>query len=208
MSETAKQAIASLFSPEQAKKVVEALEPKKRPQSWGRRSRATYYGEEFALQVKKVIDDMLVDKKDRIFFYSSYPQFTPNTVYLRINQSLRFLLEEMDVEGTYRKAMSTIDVHRDRIAKGIRFSVRQEFRDSGDSNFVPAEIIPTVEMPKWKQKIEDWLETSEPGSKPFILDRLALTPEEVKELKLQFMGLTNIVAVINAKEIKLVKLRV
>ena len=200
-----KAAVASLLSPEQQAKVANALVPGRRPKSWGRRSRATYFNLEYATQVKKVIDGMLEDRKDRMFYYSAHSQYTPNTIYLRINQSLRYLLEEMDVDQKYKKAMAIIDVKRDRIHKAIRFSIRNEFRD-GESSFIPAEIVPSVDLPKWKQRIEEWLETSEVGQQ-FSLDRLALSPDEVRDLKLQFIELTSIVSYITSTCIKLVKVK-
>lgn len=204
--EDTKAILATLFKPEQAKKVVEALSIPKKPAGWSRHSRATYYGEVYARQIKAIFDGIADDRQDRIFFYASLPQFSAQTIYTRINQSIRYLVDVLDEDGTYRKLRGIIDIHRDRVRKGLRFELRKEFRENLESSsFKPVEMIPTIEMPKWKQKIETWLEKSEPGQKPFTLERLALTPDEIKELKEQFMGLTNVISYVAATEIKLVK---
>jgi len=119
---TVKEAVEKLFvNPEQSKAVLAALVPSKRPAGWSRRSRATYYTEEYAMQVKRVLDNILQDKQDRLWRYEDWKQFSPTTVYLRINQSLRYLLDYMDADGRYKKLMSTLEIYRDRSAKGIRF---------------------------------------------------------------------------------------
>jgi hypothetical protein len=206
MSEDIKEQIKKIFgSPETSAKMIDLLVTGKKPSGWSRRSTATYYGESYALQVKKTLDAMLVDRQDRIFRYDNWSHMSHNSVYLRINQSIRYLLEELDQDHTYAKLMRMIAITRER-NQGVKLTFKEEFRNGDASTFEAAPVVPASEAPKWKQKIELWLEESEPGDKPFVLDNLMLSQDEVKELKLQFLGLKNVIPSITAQCVKLMKI--
>jgi hypothetical protein len=176
-----------------------------KPSGWSRRSNATYYREAYALQMKATIDAMWEDRQDRFYSYETWKHMSHNSVYLRINQSIRYLVDNLDPEHKYARFMQMVSITRER-NKGVKITFNEEYRFADTSSFSPAPVIPQSETPKWKQKIETWLEESEPGDKPFILEGLMLSAEEVRELKLQFAGLKNVGASISASTIRLIKM--
>lgn len=205
-NEEIKQKIQSIFvSPEATARAVDAIVlSKKKPSTWSRRSNAAYYGEEYAKQIAKQLDAMMIDRQPRMYKYSEWPSLQPNTIYLRINQSIRYLLEFLDTDGKYRRFLQVVKITRERTPiAGVLLRIIAEFQEDGSSNFEPTAVIEQREMPKWKQKMENWLDTAEPGGEPFILEGLLLSGDEVKQLKLQFVGLKNIMASISATHIKL-----
>ena len=206
MSSEINEQIKKIFvSPELSAKVADVLIEGKKPSGWSRRSTATYYGQQYAIQIKAVLDAMMADKQDRWYYYKEWPHMSHTSVYLRINQSLRYLLEVMDPDHRYSTFMSTVAITRERNV-GVKLTVKEEYRDGALKTFIPVAIVPSLELPKWKQKIEKWLEESEPGDKPFILEGLMLTSEEVKNLKIEFLGLSNIISSITSSSIKLIKI--
>ena len=175
----------------------------RRPQGWSRKSNATYYKSVYAEQFIKVLDAMFDDRQDRMYRYDQWKHMTPASVYLRVNQSIRYLLDNMDPDQKYAKLLDMICITRERNV-GVKLTFREEFRN-GSSEFSPSSVVPAAEMPRWKQRIEDWLNECEPGGKPFILENLLLSPEEVRDLKLEFVGITNVMSSITSNSIKLIK---
>jgi hypothetical protein len=205
--EEIKKRVDALFvNPDTTKRVVDIITNNK-PDGWSRRSNATYYKECYAIQAKKVLDAMAADRKDRIYRYDVWKHMTPASVYLRVNQSMRFLTEHLDEDRTYTRLLETISVTRERNI-GVKLTFLEEFRDKDTATFMPDSVIPAVEIPKWKEAMEDWLETSDVGDKPFVQTNLMLTADEIREIKLQFVGVTNIMASITSQAIKLVKINV
>lgn len=199
-----KDALKKVFSnPETSQRAVDLLVPSKtKPRGWARRSNASYYTEAHAIQVKIEIDKMMVDGKPRIFAYSRWPHMTPNSVYLRVNRGIRYLLEFMDSEGKYAKFLEKLDIRRRRDL-GVELSIKDQAQSLEEFN--AQEVVPQSEKPRWKQRIEHWLEHSEPGSPPFILENLALSVDEVRDLKVEFQGLKSVQTYITATTIKLIK---
>ena len=208
MSDDIKNKIREIFvSPELSSKVVDIVVHGNKPSGWSRRSNATYYREPYALQIRDTIDAMWADRQDRLFRYSDWKHMSHNSVYLRINQSIRYLVDNLDPDHKYARFLQMVAITRERNI-GVKITFNEEYRFSDTSTFSPSPIIPKSEAPKWKQKIETWLEESEPGDKPFILEGLMLTPEEIKDLKLQFAGLKNVGASISGSTIRLIKMNI
>ena len=208
MSEDAvKEAIKSIFvAPEVVAKVVETVVPGKRPAGWSRKSNATYYNEHCALQLKQVLDAMSVDRQDRIYRYDEWKHLSPTTVYIRINQSLNYLLDRLDPDKKYKDMCQRICIRRSRQHNGVVIQFLEEYRATDTSSFLPSAVIPNAQAPKWKDKMEKWIEESVPGDKPFVQENLMLSNDDIRELKLQFAGVKNIAASITARSVKLIKI--
>lgn len=206
MSDEVKNAIKSIFvNPVTASKAVDMLvHSHKKPQGWSRRSNAPYYKERYALQLKEVLDAMIEDHQVRLYRYSEWPGMSPQSLYLRINQSIRYLCDCMDTpEHKYARFCETLVLSRERNI-GVRIEIRNGLETS-DHVFAPSSVVPQYEAPRWRQKIETWLEEAEPEHGPLLIENLMLSPDEVRELKLQFAGLQNVQVSITATTIKLLK---
>jgi len=55
--------------------------------------RGTYYSEKNAAEIRDIVDELIVDKQDRLFRYDSFPDYRRNTLYLKIRQSLLYLFD-------------------------------------------------------------------------------------------------------------------
>lgn len=200
------------------KKLLNPPKIASKPSHWASRANAPYYKEIYALQLKQVLDGMEVDREDVIFRYEDYPKFSHSTIYLRINQSILYLLEKLDcveskvIQGEsllgkplyhYARLKEMIAITRERDL-GIRFSFDETVRTADINGFKPSKVMSKLESPKWKHQLENFLDNGEGGSK-LVIKNLALTSEEVNDLKVQFAPLDNILAVITSSEIKIVK---
>lgn len=179
----------------------------KRPPTWGHSSCAPYYKEFYARNIKEAIDKQLENRQDIVYRYSVFcgrdeELCSRTTLYNRVNQSIRFLLEHLDTND--KKYLNWKKIVRiERIAGlGVRISMIREFRNP-QSNFTPDFVLPKEEQPLWQRKMEDWLESGE--TKPFVMEKLALTEERVKELYVELNRLKGIAAQVTSTSIKIVR---
>ena len=193
-------AIRDFFKdPEVSKQFVDNVVTK-RPLGWSRRSNAPYYNKQYGEHMKSIADLMLTTGEPQIFLYKDFPNISKGTLYNRINQAIRFLIDKLDTpQRTYRDWNDNLAVRRER-GLGIRF----DFKDREvDAPFVPRVAEKIVQMTYWQQQITRFLENS--SATKLHLDKLALTPEQVEEVRQSLAGLKNIQYVIRAYEIKIVK---
>jgi len=192
-------------NPEHQAKVVDILVNNK-PRNWSRRSNAPYYREVYALEVKAVIDRMLVDRLDSCYDYEHFKKIGMNrdTVYTRVYQGIRYLLDNLDTEDhKYARFMEMVRLERDR-GVGVVLRFIPEFREANVSSFTPTKVIPKEKVPQWKDDITEYLEKGEAG-KPLFIDKLALTTEEINDIKLSLHGLKGVISNITAHSIKIIK---
>ncbi len=210
MSDNREDILKQIFiNPEVTARAVDLMVPSHtKPKGWSRRSNATYYREVYAHQIQPVIDEMMTDEKDRWYLYTTWAHMSPQTIYLRINQSLRYLTDILDPEHKYAKFLEKVDIFRVR-GKGILLTLKLEHRES-TADFKPEvdlQVAPTTELPKWRQKMDTWLSKSKAGDKPLIIEGLMLSPDEIKNLKLEFVSIKNVMPSITSATIKLIKVR-
>lgn len=198
-------AVREIFKdPAQQRLVVDALLVK-RPVGYSRRSNLPYYNETFGAHLKETADVMISTRCDQCFFFKDFPNVKPVTLYLRIWQSIKYLVERMDNENrTYLTWQSQIDISR-KPHTGILLAWKEPFRDAVPCPFKPRPVIPKSAVPTWKKDIEDFLAD---GSKSkFFIDGLALTPEQMKELKDSFALVQGLLVVVRSNEVKLIKMQ-
>lgn len=207
MNQETNNPIRDFFKNPKIEKAVVDIVVRKKPVGWSRRSNAPYYKEYYAQTLKAQIDAMIADRKDRIFPYASFPQHSKQTLYLRINQSLRYIIDYMDDDNkTYAKWSEMVEITRERDVRGIRISYRPEFQGMDFSKeFIPVAIESRSQVPTWKQEVDDYLENSQPGDKPLHIDKLCMTPEQVIDLNTSLKPLEGIMYSVNAHEIKIIK---
>jgi hypothetical protein len=179
----------------------------RKPIGTARRSNYPYYNAMYGGQIKKEILKMLENRKDIVYLYDVF--CTPstgvshNTLYMRINQSLRFALDHLDDEKrTLTSWYSMVRVER-RPGSGVRISFIPEFRAASVSDFAPSTVIAEEVAPQWKLDMDEWLESG--NMEPLKIGELALTQEQVKALKLSLKGIIGIVHVIKSDSITLMR---
>lgn len=175
-----------------------------KPPGWGRRSVAPYYKERFGNEVKDAFDGIEEDKQDRIWPLNKF-SINIDSLYLRVNQGLHYLLDRLDTpDKKYYKLNEMVSFVKEK-GLGIRMSLLPDYA-GGAVDFTPIAVKPKSEAPQWKQEIDDYLEDDR-MTKPLHITSLALTPDEIKDLKNSFAQLKTVMAKVTAQEIKVVKVR-
>jgi len=193
--------------PETAARVANALVPSSRPDGWSKKSNAPYYKEVYAKEIKDTLDSVMATKQDMLYSYADFEKLGMShaTVYLRVNQSSRYLMKYMDPEGKYADIlMNKVSITKERNV-GVRISLLPEYRETGtESVFKPKSVVPKSDDPIWRKKLEEFLENAQPGE-TFHKSGLALDPDEIKELNDSFISVQGFIANITSYEIKIVR---
>lgn len=179
-----------------------------KPLGWKRRSNAPYYKERYAAELKEVVDAMIKDRRDRFYPYEMAKKtlgIEKGTLFLRIYQAHRYLLDYMDTpDKLYAKFFETVTIQRRR-GTGVVIAFAPGFAEgNGKLEPLPADSKNTT----WRDKMEDWVENSQPGDEPFFQDKLVLSPDEISDLKATFIGIPGIISSITSSHVKLVKINV
>src|SRR5438477_4611495 len=62
-----------------------------------------YYNEKEARGFIPHLDSILEDKEDRELRYEDYPQWSPHTLWAKVNQSFKYIIDNLDPVGKYRQ---------------------------------------------------------------------------------------------------------
>jgi hypothetical protein len=178
----------------------------KKPVHWKRRSTASYYRERFGLEFKETIDKMLADerKEDVLYSYNVYcaPDYgmTPNTLYTRLYQSMKYMLDYMDTpDHKYEDAMSKIELSRKK-GVGILLSFMPDVKLG--KPFLPETVKRADESASWKQELIDWMNTPHEIGERKIVDKLTLTESEVNDWTIRLNNSESYTAVVTSNAIK------
>lgn len=187
-----------IFPEEQAIPKVEVTS--KKPTGWSRHSNAPYFKAEYADQLKKWVDKQIETGGKIIYRWDRFPDISKNTLYHKVNQSIRFLIEQMDTAD--RKYFHWyVRVKVSRTEMGIEIQYRTDV--NGVPDFNPELSEPDINKPVWKQQLDIWLESD--NKQPFIRENLTLNPDEIKQLKTELSGLIGIMSSITSYSIKVIK---
>ena len=198
--------LRTMFTNKQVQaKMVEAIVTNK-PVGWGRKSQATYFKEPYALELKKILDDMIATNKEFCFSYKWFEEtfgLGKDTLYARVYQSMRYLTEKLDPDGIYKKFLDErVAVRRER-GRGVVLRFQQAYQQGGPV-FEPVEVISASEEPKWRQRMNTWLESEDDS--PFIQSNVILSPEEITSIEIQLAALgDHVMSSITSHSIKLIK---
>lgn len=179
-----------------ASKVVD-LVVRSRPIGWSRKSRSPYYNKPYALWIKVTVDAMIEDGRAKVFLRESFPGINESTLYTRVHQALLYLVEQLDTED------KKYALFKEKIVIRRKQGVILEFKDINNIEGKAQDFVELKELPKWKIKLDEWLESGE--FEPFIMTNLLLSEKEKEQLHLELDDLTNIMSSISTQELKLVR---
>ena len=182
-----------------------------KPAGWSHRSNAPYYKRMYALEIQPFIDRMMVDKQDIIYRYVKWctveTGISPTTLYFRVNQSIRYLVECMDTpDHKYGQWLELVNITRNRDV-GVLISYIPGFGKVDGVQLQPESVTPQSSKPVWVRKMDDWLE-DDSNYEPYVKEGLNLTAQEVVDLKVRIYTLKNIQASINQDRVALIRLNV
>lgn len=203
--EKIKERLNGIFSsPEIASKVVN-LVVHNRPAGWSRKSNAPYYKEIYAIQLKGEIDKMIESGKPLCFRYTTWctdeTRMSKQTLYNRINQSIRYLIEQLDIDRHYAKWYESVRVERVHNV-GIIISFVVGLDSAGQ--FKAEQVEPKENEPIWKREMDAWLESD--NIRPFCKEGLALTPQQVIDLSVELDTLSGIKASVTSSSVKIIRM--
>ncbi len=181
-----------------ASRLVNHLVPGAKPLGWSRKSNSPYYKEKYARWLQKDIDNMITTRKNLVYRYVNYKSTSPNALYLRINQALRYLCEYLDPNNVYKKFREDVAIHRERtVGITIRFDEVLEDAEQG------GEFVDGQKLSSWRTELDEYLESS--STEPFYKGGLILNEKEIDQLKLELDDLSNIMYSVTSSELKVMK---
>lgn len=186
------------------------------------KSNGVYYKRPYGEEMKRFVDDMIATHKPKIFYLRN-AKYTINSLMCRLDQSLRFLINELDPTFTYYKFRKDVTLMRvydpaDRtkcIGAALRWNdqLLQEHGQLDGDNF-DVEAYKTERKKasdiNWRHQLNDWLEvpwseTLEKKDCKLDLVNLNLTDIEVAETELLIADLSEVTGKIEQNRIFLIK---
>ena len=183
------------------------FDEKRRPANWSKSANAPYYNEKCALELKSEVDGLIESAKNGIFdeliySYLDHRQYSPNTLYLKVNQSKLFLLDHLDPEGIYKTFFEYVRITRDK-GRGVRIS----FVDKNpEKELNPTSVVPKeIQHDHVEDQVSAFLENAKPNDKLHIKN-ISLGESDINILKISLQELNDIVYRVKANEVFIVKL--
>src|SRR6266550_1763534 len=145
------------------------------------RSSGNYYNKGDAEKLKPFLDEMIIDGEPREFRFSDYPQCSPNTVWLKINQAIKYIVDNLDDnEKKYAFFRNKLKICK------TETGVLLKIVDSPTINGWIAHKVSNLENSKvletYKDQVFHFMETSSEGEELDIKD-LNIDEEEVSKMK-------------------------
>lgn len=201
----------SLFPTQEIASKMANLVVSKRPLGASKSSCYTYYKEVYALKLKDSVDEMMKSGESLLYRYSIYCDcdngVSRETLYKMINQSIRYLVENMDTqELKYYTWRNSVDIRRSEDRDGIIIEYSKGYKMVTGLKDFKGElvVVGNDSTPRWRIDMEDWLEGD--STHPFIRERLTLTAKEVSELKMELKEDIRIIFSVDCTSIKLIKI--
>ena len=206
INEQIKNRICEIFPDEAtASKIVNMVVTGKKPQGASRRSVWPYYNEKCGKQIRNEADAMIASGNPRICRYETWTGVSPTTLYNRINQSIRYLLDHLDPDGKYKKWNASIFIDRKSNSNGIMIRFIEGLSPTQNQEFIGEEIKPETMKSRWQIKLDDWLESDDVS--PFVQEGLALNPQEIADVKASLCQVEDIQFFVSSSTIKVIKTR-
>lgn len=153
------------------------------------RYKGTYYKEHFARELIFVLDSMLEDDKDRMYFYSKFSKYTKTTLEMKLRQSWLYVMDNLDPDGKYKALWSKCTIGEDRNKAGIRIT---RLRDLTPEDIVMPDIIEEESRSfEWRPKLDRFLLEAEAGQ-VFRNENLSLSDDDVEILQTNLSMLSGI----------------
>lgn len=172
------------------------------PRGWTGNTRAPYYKEKYALQVKPIVDRLIATGKPQLVPLSECG-YTFNTLNSLLHQGWLWLIDNLDTPEEIYKTWRAKTV-LSRTANGIALFIKEKSTEEPSTlSFI--EISNKEDSSKWRVELQDFLDSAPPGTKKKWID-LNLSAEEQSDLDLSLSGLKEtIVYVIKPNELIIAK---
>jgi len=195
-------------NPSVAQKLVNLVTSNK-PSGWSHKSNAPYFKRIYGAEIKEYIDKMMVDKQSIVYRYfvwcTDETGIAPTTLYNRINQSIRYLIENMDTpDHKYGQWYETVNISRQHDV-GVIIAYIPGFGNAGEVQLKAESIAPKSSAPVWMRKMDEWIEDND-NLEPFVKEGLGLSQQEIVNIKVKLAPLKNIQHSITESYVRLIRL--
>lgn len=159
-----------------------------------------YYNEKEATGLIPYLDEIMVDKEDRELRYEDYTKWSPNTLWAKINQAMKYIIDNLDPEGKYRELRTHLRISKEETGIFFRYS-----EQTSADGWILYKVKDSKKMlDNYKTRVYKFMETSEEGEELDIKENLSLTTEEVEQMKELFSESPIFMAYISPTRIKIV----
>lgn len=208
MSDSDKPVSVTFPSGHLANQILNAV-VREKPINTSRRSQYPYYKKEYAMWLKASVDQMIASKAQAlplVFDYAIFCTVATNisdlTLYVRINQAARYLVDKMDdSKGTYAEWYEGTIISKDRKLGGVAITWKPELLPG--TTLTPRLAEPVKEIPKWKMELNEWLESDKKA--PFIRENLLLDKETIASLQKEYGEIAGLMISVSFTSIVFVK---
>lgn len=187
------------------KKLVELMSGS-RPGHWRQNTNSPYFKTRYAEELRIILDKMIETRQDIEYSYADFPRMSRSSLYQRVNQAKRFLLQELDPDKKYFNFCEIVAITREKT--GIRLSIPDDLRDP-NTPYVGRVVVPKSEQNEWQDKLDLFLENlpNLADGASFFEKKLSLSEDQIQALEASLMPLKNVVYSITYNTIKVVKMK-
>jgi hypothetical protein len=194
-------------NPTVAAKIVDLVTSTK-PKGWSHKSNAPYYNKVYGRELQTLVDQMMVTGQSIVYGYKEFcqgeSQCSPQTLYNRVNQSLRYLIECMDTEDhKYGQWYETVKIERAR-GQGVIIFYAVGLGPQSEGTPKARMVEPKSTQAVWERQMDDWLEDSD-NFEPYVKEGLSLSQDEIVDLKIRLNALQNIQCSITTDRVALIR---
>lgn len=147
-----------------------------------------YYKEDIAMEMLSTVDEMIQDKRERLFPYELFQEqhgWQPNTLYLYVQQSIDWLKDNYDPhkDGRYREFRDSISITKRKDDTGVRLVWKEFVKNKNQKGGLFSGVVKLGEESKqWLPLFKAWF--GNPYGPPvFKLENLELTNDEVEMVR-------------------------
>lgn len=156
------------------------------PKGFNTSAVTSYYKEKYALEAKKEIDHILADKEIARKIYPKHCKLI--TAYQRIVQGQMYLVDHLDPEGIYKAAKPHIEIRRLNDLNYMLILWKETPQIESESILLEDLGEELSKIPKWKEDLEDFIQTSSDGD-VFLRRNVHITEEDEREVRGSIMNL-------------------
>lgn len=149
----------------------------------------TYYKRKHAEEIIEVLDAMIATRENYEFlFVDMEAWYKPETVWLKINQSVKYVIDYMDTpDKKYYKLRQEIIIHRrSKVGVSLEFIQKISMTDNAPRLIARKMTKEEVVTVQWRANLVKFLESEKPPGEQLIIDDLDLKEEDRETLSEMF----------------------
>ena len=157
--------------PNLSRKVIAARQDK--PSTWGSTSISSYYTKKHADKIRPFLDAIAEDNTKFSIFDSRECKMSMTTLYARITQGWKYLIEKEDAEGKYALLRKTCILKRGRTSFTLCYNTESKFQG------ITGELCGGVDVVDWRTQLVSYVEEAADGTEPLEVKGIPFLEEDM-----------------------------